>query len=256
MRRRGFSLIGILISLACIVVLMSIYMTSMHKAVTGGTGKSTQGSIWGMQDQIQLQMIVKAMTIDAMTGREDFLIPSVLSRSNDVYDNTSANFWSALVMQNLVAREQLVSPNDNGWIEPAGYDYVSGGFWDTSFSTDLSQTFNVSYAHMPLWGERLRRRWNPQAGRFPILGNRGPEDGIERTNSLTLDMDGIWRGWVCYADGSIEWQEGTTAVSRWDRSDGVQQDNIFLIEEDDSSDDAILGITQEVDDYGPILIWD
>ena len=32
-------------------------------------------------------------------------------------------------------------------------------------------------------------------------------------------------------------------------------DNIFLLEEDDS-DDAILGFTHEMDDYGPVFVWD
>jgi hypothetical protein len=109
---------------------------------------------------------------------------------------------------------------------------------------------------MPLWGERLKKRWNPQAGRFPIIGSRGPEDGIDGTNSMTLDNDGSWRGWVLYADNSIEWNDGTTTTSRWRRRDGVVEDNLFLIEEEDSADDAILGVTLEMDDYGPILVWD
>ena len=233
---------------------MSIYMTSMQKAVTGGNQKSP-GSVWGLQDQIQIQLIGQAMTIHAMTSGDRFLVPSELSQSNDVYDNTSANFWSALMKQNLVKPEQLVSPTDRGWVEKAQYSYGSG-LWDPNFSADVSQTSNVSYAHMPLWGERLKKRWNPQAGRFPIIGNRGPEDGIEGTTSMTLDNDGVWRGWVLYADNSIEWNEGTSTTSKWPRNDGISQDNLFLVEEDDSVDDAILGITLEMDDYGPVFVWD
>jgi type II secretory pathway pseudopilin PulG len=251
---RGFSLLGILISMACIVVLMSIYMSTVQKAVTGGKGQSTQGSVWGMQDQIQLQLLGKALTIDAMTNSNQFLTPSVLSRSNDVYDNTSANFWSAMLVQNLAKPEQLVSPNDNGWVEPATVDYRERN-WDLNFSTDLTSTFNVSYAHMPVWGQRLDRRWKPQGGKFPILGNRGPKDGIEGTTSITLDADGIWRGWVLFADGSISWTEGTSITSKWRRHDGVIQDTIFL-DEADSADDAILGFTLEMDDYGPTYVWD
>ena len=40
------------------------------------------------------------------------------------------------------------------------------------------------------------------------------------------------------------------------RQDGVSDDNIFLIESEDSADDAILGFTLEMDDYGPTLVWD
>ena len=233
---------------------MSIYMSSVQKAVTGGTGTSAKGSVWGLQDQIQLQLLGQALTIDAMTNNNQFLTPSVLSKSNDVYDNTSANFWSAMLIQNLAKPEQLVSPNDNSWVEPAVVDYRVRN-WDPNFSTDLNYTFNVSYAHMPLWGDRLSRRWSPQAGKFPILGNRGPKDGIENTNSITLDADGIWRGWVLYADGSIDWTVGTTITPKWRRSDGALQDTVFL-DEFDSSDDAVLGYTLEMDDYGPTYIWD
>ena len=239
----GFSLIGILISLAIMVVLMSLYMTSAQKALTGGTGTSTKGSVWGMQDQIQLQLLGQSMTIYAMTSSDEFLIPSKLSRSNDPYDDTSANFWSAMLLQNLAKPEQLVSPNDQGWAEPAQLDYNSRN-WDANFSTDLTDIYNVSYAHMPLWGERLKHRWNPRAGRFPILGNRGPQDGLETTNSLTVDADGVWRGWVLFADGSIEWNEGTTTASRWQRR--VVESNV-----------SIRPVRSgEMDDYGPILTWD
>jgi len=230
-------------------------MTSVQKAVTGGKGKSVQGSVWGMQDQIQLQLIGQAMTIDAMTNAKGFLVPSELSGSRDERDNTSAHFWSALIKQNLVAPKQLVSPTDRGWVEPAQLSYNSG-FWDPNFSADITQTSNVSYAHMPLWGKRLKRRWNPNAGRFPILSNRGPQDGVEGTTSTTLDDDGVWRGWVLMADGSIEWNEGTTTPVRWNRQDGISRDNLFLVEEEDSDGDAILGFTDEMDDYGPILVWD
>jgi hypothetical protein len=252
----GFSLIGILVSLACMVVMMSIYMSSIDKAVTGGKGKSAQGSVWGMQDQIQLQLLGQALTIDAMSDKHNqFLTPSVLSRSNDVYDNTSANFWSAMLLQNLAKAEQLVSPGDRGWVEKAQIDYRSQD-WDSNFSVDLSDIANVSYAHMPLFGERLKRRWNTQAGRFPIMGNRGPMDGDERANSMTVDDDGVWRGWVLHSDNSIAWVEGTSVVSKWRRRDGVANDNLFLMEETYSSNDAILGYTLEMDDAGPTFIWD
>ncbi len=255
-RHHGFSLIGILISFACIAVLMSIYMTSLDKAVTGGKGQSTQGSVWGMQDQIQLQLLGQAMTIDAMSNKHNqFLTPSVLAGTNDVYDNTSANFWSAMLVQNLAKAEQLISPSDRGWVEKANVDYQSSD-WDPNFSANLNETANVSYAHMPLWGERLKRRWNVQSGRFPILGNRGPVDGDENANSATVDDDGVWRGWVLHSDNSIKWVEGTSLVSKWRRRDGVSDDNIFLIESEDSADDAILGFTLEMDDYGPTLVWD
>jgi len=252
-KHQGFSLIGILLALACVVVLMSIYMTSLQKSVTGGKGKSTNTSAWGMMDQIQLQTIGRALMMDAITSGQ-YLTPSVLSGSGDVYDNTSANFWSAMLLQNMINPDQLVSKSDRSWIEPAQPDYRAR-FFDSNFSADLSTTYNVSFAHMPLWSDLLTKRWNSKSGKFPLLGNRGPQDGIEGTTSITLDDDGIWRGWVYCSDGSIEWVEGTTLTKMWRRQDGARSDNVFL-DESESADDAVLGYTIEMDDYGPTYIWD
>lgn len=253
LHHRGISLIGILVSLACVVVLMSLYLSSVQKSVTGGKGKSSQSSAWGMMDQIQLQTIGRALLMDAITNSQ-YLTPSEVSRSDDVYDNTSANFWSAMLLQNMITPEVLVSKTDRGWVEVAQPDYSARHF-DPNFSADLSSTFNVSFAHMPLWGERLEQRWNGKSGKFPLLSNRGPKDGVEGTASITLDDDGTWHGWVYASDGSIDWVDGTTVTSKWRRSDGIAQDNIFW-DEEDSKDDAVLGYTIEMDDYGPIYSWD
>ena len=136
--RKGLSLIGILVSLACIVVVMSIYMSSVQKAVTGGSGTSSKTSVWGMQDQIQLQLIGKALTMSAIIGGDGLLVPSDISSSGDSYDNTSANFWSALIMENMLKPEQLISPTDRGLVEVVQYNYYAGD-WDPNFSADLSQ---------------------------------------------------------------------------------------------------------------------
>ena len=145
-RHHGFSLLGILIAFACIVVLMSIYMTSLSKSLTGGKGKSTSSSAWGMIDQIQLQTIGRALLMDAITSGQ-YLTPSEVSGSDDVYDNTSANFWSAMLLQNMINPDQLVSKTDRSWVEPAQPDYNARHF-DPNFSVDLSSTFNVSFARI------------------------------------------------------------------------------------------------------------
>jgi hypothetical protein len=251
--RRGLTLIGILVALGCIVVLMSIYMSSVSKSVTGGKGTSSATSAWGMIDKIQLLQIGNALKIDSQMNGQ-YLTPSKLSRSGDIRDNTSANFWSAMLLQRLVTPEALVSKTDPSWVEKATPNYRAR-FWDPDFSADLSTTFNVSFAHMPLWDNRLDKKWNSSSRKFPLLSNRGPKDGNENSPSITLDDDGTWRGWVYYSDHSIDWVEGTTIVSRWQRNDGVQQDCIFK-EESDSSDDAMLGFTLDMDDYGPTYSWD
>jgi type II secretory pathway pseudopilin PulG len=257
----GFSLIGMLVSLVCIMVISSIMMSSMNKTVTGN-GEATSGSVWGMQNQIQLQTLVQGLTADSFGRNDQFLIPSVLSESLDISENTSANFWSALIAQNLANPEKLIAKGDNGWVEEANYDWRAvnsqiGQYWDPNFSTDFNEMSNVSYAHMPLYGERLKRWWrNDARGIFPIIGNRGPRNGQVQTDSFTLDKDGQWRGWVCYSDGSIKWYEETNAPIKWSRSDDVNSDNLFILEGGDNKDDAILGVTSAMDEDGPTFIWD
>ena len=182
-----------------------------------------------------------------MSNGDQFPVPSEIERADDPSVNTSAYFWYLMLEQNLATPKQLISPNDKGWVEEVGQE---------EFDADLESLSNVSYAHMPIFGKRLEKRWRPTAGRFPILGNRGPKDGIEGTQSITLDADGTWRGWVVYADGSVEWQEGATITPKWRRRDGAFEDNLFMMEEEDSQDDAMLGFTIEMDDYGPIFVWD
>jgi type II secretory pathway pseudopilin PulG len=259
--QNGFSLIGMLISLVCIVVLSAIMMNSMNKTITGN-GEATPSSVWGMQNQIQLQTIVQSLIADSFGRNNDFLVPSDLSGSLDVSENTSANFWSAMIAENLVSPEHLIAKGDNGWVEQASYDWLAinpreGQFWDPNFSTDFNRSSNVSYAHMPLYGERLRRWWrNDARGIFPIIGNRGPQDGLALTESFTLDSDGQWRGWVCYSDGSIKWQEQTETPIKWSRSDGESIDNLFILEGGDNKDDAMLGVTTEMTEGGPEFAWD
>ena len=259
--QNAFSLIGMLISLVCIVVLSSIMMSSMNKTITG-EGEATPSSVWGMQNQILLQTMVQGLIADSFGRDNDFIVPSELSGSRDVEENTSANFWSAMIAENLVSPKQLIAKGDNGWVEEISYDWRSinareGQYWDPNFSTDFNEVSNVSYAHMPLYGERLKRWWrNDARGTFPIIGNRGPRDGQVQTESFTLDSDGQWRGWVCYSDGSIKWQEQTETPIKWSRSDSATHDNLFILEGGDNKDDAMIGVTVEMYDDGPVLVWD
>ncbi len=257
----GFSLIGMLITLVCMVVLSAIMMNSMNKTVTGN-GDASSGSVWGMQNQIQLQTMVQGLIADSFGRNNDFLVPSELSESLDVRENTSANFWSAMIAQNLTTPEYLIAKGDNGWVEEATYSWRAinqgvGQHWDPNFSTNFNEMSNVSYAHMPLYGERLKRWWrNDARGIFPIIGNRGPRNGQVQPDSFTLDKDGQWRGWVCYSDGSIKWQEQTETPIAWSRSDGAANDNLFILEGGDNKDDAMLGVTSQMTEEGPIFIWD
>ena len=128
--------------------------------------------------------------------------------------------------------------------------------WDSAFVADLHNGSNVSYAHMPLFDERLRRYWTNDA-RFPVFGNRGPKDGIENPKSWTYGRNGRWAGHIVFGDGSIDFIQTFTPGRVSFIRDGVSvPDNIFKIEDGPRGIDAILGFTKTMTNEGPVLDWD
>ncbi len=257
--RRGLSLIGLLVSMACLVALMAVLMQGISTGgaavgMGGGQGRGgVGGSAMGMTDSLNLSQVFQSMVARrAANPTQGMMHPS--RYTNDTSDDTSAALWSLLIAENLVQPKMLVSQLDDGFVEVyERYDYSAidpreGYYWDPGFSADLYAGSNVSFAHMPLHGRRKDHwtKWRMDSG-FPLLGNRGPEDGDESLDSVTCP-DGRWQGAVVFGDGHVETIKG---VTRWGRGD----DNLFLIEEDGGRD-AILGFTEAMFSSGPSLQWD
>ena len=166
--------------------------------------------------------------------------------------NDHASMLSMCIMQNLFTTETLISyyePSDFVY-QMEGYNYDAYDFsqldqagtgWDRLFVNDLSMGSNNSYGIMPITGKRKRQNWgvstnNPSG--FPIIGTRGPQDGVEdkysKGNWFLGEADS-WQGIVIYGDGHQEmlytfYSTGTKYVSE----DGLSMhdDNIFLEEQD------------------------
>ncbi|MCZ6834884.1 MAG: hypothetical protein O7G85_03845 [Planctomycetota bacterium] len=261
--RRGQGLVGLLIAVAMIAVLWSILGTSMNKAVTG-EGATKEGTLYTMEDQIRLKGIYNAFYIQALDNRGTFLIPSELGEYGSRSLDTTANLYSAMIGLGYLKPDTLISPNEfSNWVEvDSDYDYsayqpAEGQFWDPRFEADLSDISNVSYAHLPLYGRRFDRNWN-STSRFPVLGNRGPKDGVQNPGSYTYGRDQqTWAGHMVFADGNIKFLETFTPGNMTFTKDGeYQPDNIFKIEDGPDGLDAILGFTKTMTDDGPTLIWD
>ncbi|MCH2134497.1 MAG: hypothetical protein MK116_12185 [Phycisphaerales bacterium] len=250
-----------LMTLICIGVLLAIALPALQQGMTGmkeGGGKAAVSG-WGLQDQVNLYGLMQTLNVQALGSNEGFPQPSVISGSRDISEDTTANLYSYLVMQRYIQPSQLVSRSDVVWVEPdedydwSAYDPRGGVYWDPSFSADLSDISNVSYAHMPLYGDRLRDRWGKLSSSFPMFGNRGPEDGIESMESNAC-FDGFWGGYVTFGDGHVEFFDSPDSFRR--SLDGGGADGLFSVDDEDRHADAILGFTYRMDRGGPVLQWD
>lgn len=249
---RGYSLIGILITMAIIVVLYAISMQALDKAISG-EGNTESGTAYSMVDKITLQQIYQSLLMETQSRNGALPTPSVIAGNADTGLNTTANLYSAMIAENYVTPKMLISANEQSpYIWPDDdYDYTSyaparGTFWDPNFSADLSDDANVSFAHEPIFGKR-RDQWNRPSfnSTFPMFGNRGPKGGIEDPSSYTYGKDGTWAGHAVFGDGHVEFFETFTPGSvAYYRNGTPQPDNIFAFDDGESGSDAILTFTE------------
>lgn len=263
-RRRAYTLVGLLVALACLAILFAIGLTALNKAGTGG-GSTTKSSVNSFTDQMALASLYQSMSVAALDNDGRFIVPSEVAGSDDPALNTTANLYSAMVAQEYIMPAQLVSANEySPYVEADDdYDFFSyqpalGSYWDPDFVADLEVRSNVSYAHMPLYGERLRRYWG--AGfdpNEPLIGNRGPEDGKEDPDSHTYGRYARWGGHVVFGDGSIRYLQGFVPPKvSYVRDGTIWPDNIFSVDDGLDGTDAILAFTKAMTEDGPQLQFD
>ena len=252
--------------MAIIVVLFAVLMGSLNTAMTGA-GNTLPGSAASAKDQMNLQQLFQSLVAGATESRDGgFLTPSRLAKSDDWSVNTSAAFWSAMVAQDMASPRQLVSANErNPRVEEIErYDYsrynpAEGEYWDPRFKADLKQGSNVSFAHMPLFGERYQWQWERASfdGRFPLLGDRGPKNGVPDPMSYTTGRNGTWAGHVVFGDGHVVWTDSFSPEGiAFERSGAMTADNLFAVDDGPDGRDAILAFTQLMEAKGPVLQWD
>lgn len=266
MHHRGYTIIALLVTMACIVVLASFLLGGLNTAVTGA-GNTLPGSVASVKDQLNLQEIFKAMLVSSdLTGSSrgsasGLPLPSAVEGKARRAADTSASMWSLAVMRNGIAPSMLISSNErNPNVEVDDdydfevYDPSGGVFWDPEFTANLQSGSNASFAHMPLWGDRLERHWSKVSldGDFPLLGTRGPINGDPNAASYTMGRQGKWAGHVCFGDGHVVWTEQMTIAG----GPGKPPDNLFKWEEGAAGGDAVLAFTRVVGERGPTLEYD
>ena len=262
---RGFSLIGLLVSMTIMLVLGVVLSNSMNKATTGA-GSTLSGTVSSFKDKQYLASIYQSIFVEAQLSRNGrFLVPSALTRRRDAGDDTTANLFSAMVAQLSISPSQLISGNEmSPYVKlDEDYDYVAFSpvddtYWDPNFVADLTWESNTSFAHPPLYGNRLRRYWHTGVdSRTPLLGNRGPKDGVPNPDSWTYNRDGRWAGHLVFGDGHVEFIHSFTINSIFLRGpDGNRPDNLFRMDQGGDGSDVVLSFTKQMTGDGPVLQYD
>ncbi len=245
MTRRGISRIGVVAAIVCIGILFAIALPLLERR------REIERS---MTDSTHLTEIHQAI----LTFANEFGQSPIMSGLN-----ITANLFSAVIVQNYFSPATVISPLERNPVvgEHTNYNFslydpARGVYWDSAFVADLAVGSNVSYAHMPLVVDRMRRRWRevrgPETARF---GARGPVDAVATADSYACRPDGSWRGNVVYADNHIElW----TALAGGTISFGAtgSPDNPFNVDPDLEGIDQVLAFTKEVRDGTPVLQHD
>jgi prepilin-type processing-associated H-X9-DG protein len=263
-RTRGFSLIGLLVTMTCILILAVMLMSSLNKAVTG-EGNTRANTVRSFEDKLYLTALFQSMTAHASDHEGRFVTPSEVGRDLDHRVDTTASMYSAMLMEHYTVPKQLISANENSphvWVDD-DYDWYvysprNGVYWDPDFAADLHDLSNVSFAHMPLHGERYDRYWRSTfTANVPLIGTRGPRSGQPDVSSYTYGQDGAWAGHVMFADGHVEFIETFSPQNVFFEENGERfRDNIFSMEQGPGGGDAILSFTEEMTEEGPVLQWD
>jgi hypothetical protein len=131
------------------------------------------------------------------------------------------------------------------------YSPATSQFWDSNFKADLATESHVSYAHMPLVGERKNRWWQETlGGHFARLGNRGPRNGTPDPNSYTCDHKGNWSGNMAFADSSVEWLTVMQVPAVTPSDPSTTLDNLFASDEALAENDMLITFTRAITGAG------
>ena len=260
-RHRGTSLVGILVSMAIIVVLFAVMMNAMNTAVTGN-GNVKAGTVRGVEDQMKLDGIVRGLMLSSGQNDMKWFEPASERSGPGVPSNVTSILYSALILGRYVDPEMMISANEQS---PhislmMGFDYsassaTTGKFWDPNFKADLEMGSNASFAHMPLCGRR-KPYWTEGKldSLFPLLGTRGPKDGNMQGRSYTIGRDNTWGGFRAFGDGHVAFT--TSFFNEGPALPNGEQDNVFMMEGEADGGDAILAFTKLMTRDGPTLQFD
>lgn len=280
-RRRGMTIVEVAVSLICAAAMgtgIAVTAGAMHSDDPAAARLSSKS----LRDAAHLRQIHGGFITFAQRYRPGhYPIPGRVRRlpvengtndggenaegPEDVTQNTTANIFSLLVMGRYYPPRLLISPIERNpkVRELEGYRYdvfdpESNTYWDDAFTADLETGSHVSYAHMPIFGERVERHWwHTGDSTSAVLGNRGPREGRLDPASHTCGPHGHWSGHVVFNDNHVEMRRETGPESlTFDRNDESHRDNLFRFDDGVAGVDRILTFTKAMTDEGPTVQFD
>jgi len=204
-QRPGFTLVELLVVMAIIALLISVLMPALARA---------RANAKKLQDLTQVKEVHKALISWGMELGDHMPIPGLLQRQKDQMlgayvpgrgaenagYNDHGSLHAAAIMHNCYKPDLIISPvepspivsvydeYDMSAYAPAGSDGpgFEGVYWDPTLEANLEgdgsgfgNQCHVSYAMMPLAGERRINHWDRLSGEssFPMMGTRGAREG-------------------------------------------------------------------------------
>lgn len=282
-KHRGHALPDMLV-LCCCVVLFVVIATVVCAKPADDVKDANSRHPLSLKDQAQLVKIMEAFTVFTEHHKGRYPIPGLINRKaadldgdgigdkhlpaigpEDIALNTTANLYSAMVIQRYLYLDALISPierNKKVTVDSdydfADYNPAMDVYWDSDFAADLAKLSNTSYAHLPIFGQRKLRSWRfNKKSPNPILSNRGPKDGKADPNSNTCGPHGYWNGHVGFSDGHVEFLNPTAPYAvPVIRIEDAKLDNIFAFDDGINGRDTILSFTKLMTEDGPVLQHD
>lgn len=270
---RGASRCEVLSVVACAAIFAVIVSVVFGQSATDGRSNKNAVHPKSVKDATQVRGIHQAWLVFSNEFQGIFPTPGLIDRlpvegrgevpgrgSEDISQNTTANLYSMLIMNNYFTPEIVVSPverNPKVQVKKDDYNYEAYNvpndvYWDSQFRADLVESSNASYAHMPLTSARKAKEWkNTANSKWPIVSNRGPKDGKLNPSSFTCGPHGHWAGNVVYNDNHVEFFE---AVPNQTDSEGTTRNFFSVTGAKDGS--ALLTFTKVMSETEPEFQFD
>jgi type II secretory pathway pseudopilin PulG len=270
--RRAFTLRELITVLLCIVVLVILSSVAIPRWLHEKRR---------VRDATQLRGISQAFIVHSRAFQGLYPTPGLLNRlpvnglgkipgrgTEDVTQNTTANLFSMCIMANHISPDLCVGTtepstrmsilNDDSF-DYAAYSPANNVLWDTNFKADLHVGSHVSYAHMPIAGERQARHWRDTLDNtHPILGNRGPLGGVHDPKSITNKIHRPYDKWTGVIVFSGNHTQMATTFPTLPRHGGGYQiaPECLPAGKNPPETDAAITVTKTMTKQGPIVQHD